>query len=249
MPEHSEVVSDRDVDFDFGGPPADAEGLSDGSDRLDLTPSTRPPSRLAMSGWSRRTWITLGVIVALVVVVLNGVHHARTSGPRTVSPGPVSTSSRAPSAQEFALDRLVYTAQSNQPLRDNLRAAGGRPSCPAFPVDIEPVQLVEDALDAAVPGFAFVDSSMTMNDDVTLCGVELRARAANGATVVVSVTAPTGEPAPDFVGLRNTDHSQAEVVQGFNAGWLIVAGWVGESGDRAPLDGLMALAASTRLRW
>jgi hypothetical protein len=176
-----------------------------------------------------------------------------TEGTRATQParqtGPARLVTSYASARAEALDQLAYLANFGHPLQNNLRGAGTTPTCPQIPLGDDPAARVTAALRRHMHSVVPHDSSVTMNADATLCGLNVRARAAGYAHVIVEIVAP---PHAAYVGLRAQRRSGDHVLQTVSIttdGWQISIGWAGATAQ-GPSDAVLAAIARDRhLRW
>ncbi len=199
-----------------------------------------------------RLWIALGVCVVLVaLIVTNAGQHSRRASPVAVKTPQATASGAAPATSDprrDALDRVVYLAEFDGRLLNNIRSAATTPTCPASPIGDDPARSVATLLGTQLPGFTVVDSSVTTNAD-SFCGLDVRARDATGATVIVSVIAPPHGTGPAFDVERSSDRTTVRDVRVFSGGWQVDVGWVAQSGALASLPGLETVAHDSALRW
>jgi hypothetical protein len=147
------------------------------------------------------------------------------------------------------MDRLAYLADFDHPLMNNLRGLGVTPTCPQIPIGDDPAARVAAALKGHLRSVALRDSSVTMNADATLCGMDVRARAATNARVVVEIVAP---PHAVDVGLRAQRRSGDRLLRAVGIAvdrWQVTVGWAGPRAQAPSAAALAAIARDHRLRW
>jgi hypothetical protein len=217
-------------------------------------------------------WLRAGLAVAvaagLVAVALNQANHSHSSSaqaPQTSAPvtsvpaaaptmgirtGSADVRAASPAlVRADAMDRLAYLADFRNPLLNNLRGLGVTPTCPQIPIGDNPAARVAAALRRHLHSVAVRDSSVTMNADATLCGMDVRARAAKNARVVVEIVAP---PHAMDVALRAQRRSGDRVLRAVGVAvdrWQITVGWAGPTARAPSATALAAIARDRHLRW
>lgn len=222
-------------------------------------------------------WVVLAVAIVIGSVVV-AVHQTRRStnaaGARHTSapiasmatssvpadagtPAPLATrptravaaAAGPPSTRADTLAQLAYLADFAHPLQNNLLEEATTPACPQIPIGDDPTGRVAAALRAHLRAVVVRDSSVTMNADATLCGLNVRARGARDGSVVVEIVAP---PRAAATGLRAQHRSGDRVLRAVTRtthGWQITIAWAGPSADAPSMAALGAIARDRHLQW
>jgi hypothetical protein len=129
------------------------------------------------------------------------------------------------------------------------RAATPASRCPIAPSLADAARAVVSALGQQLPEFTLVDISGRRDVNGALCELDVRARGALGAMVVVSIVAPPRAHGPALVAARTNDRTTVHDVAVFSGGWRVEAGWVAQTGAQVSVDGLKVVAHDRQLRW
>ena len=219
-----------DIDFEFD---VDGDGSGGvGTDVIDHgTRRPTPWSRLP-HGVGKRLLVAVLVIAVAVVILVRRDHRAPVAASPSLPPKPALATSAPPGPAQLALAQVVVLAESADQLRDDL-LSDRSVICPKAPPG-GPAQSVTKVLHTYLPGFTVLDQAVTRGAKGTWCGLQVRARDALGATVVVTILAPPDASDVAFQISHGNDRTTVVDVGAITQGWSVQVGWLGQTGTRWP---------------